>query len=364
MNNKSFDVQFGAGICAFENQKVNDAVEYFRKAAELKPDSDIASLAAAIALRKKSNYNKAQNYVEKLLARVDDADVRFVLMRLEAFILLQLRKYDEAMKKFELLLQFAKNNNYAEETNMVEYDLGFVCIKSEKTGRAYDYWNKLYEKKRNYKNLPNLIMTLRREMDNAGKEHKEEYEDSTADYADEWMKNAFSPSFLWDICGLKSEIKIDLKNIIAQFKTQAAENKDIPVDASSADIGSADYIATFVKLDTETFRIISNRLVEKAGYKVDEILQTYRESDGVDFMARDKATDEVAYVWVRRWTKMKVGEISLRNLAQAVNDMKAKQGVLFTTADLTENAAKSMDMLSKIRLVLPDELNGYLKNLI
>lgn len=356
---KNFNVYFAAGISAYQNQKGNESIEYFRKAVELKPDSEIANLAMALALKRKSNYNKSYNFVTKLLGRVTDPDVLFVLMRLEAFLLLHLRRYDEALKKFEILLQFAKSNGFEEESLLTEYDLGFACIMAEKTGKAYDYWNKLGEKKRIYKNLQNLIMTLRREMDSSSKDL---YNESISDFVDDWMKNSFSNNLLWDICGLKSEEKVNLRDILTSMKAMGDSKEssgDSPVISSDVD-----YINSFVKLDTETFRIISNRLVEKIGYKVDQILTTYKESDGVDFMAKNKDTGAPVYVWVRRWTKMKVGEISLRNLAQAVNDMKAKEGVLMTTAELTEGALNSMDMLKKIRVVLPDELNKNLKDIM
>ena len=67
----------------------------------------------------------------------------------------------------------------------------------------------------------------------------------------------------------------------------------------------------------------STRLVLKLGNKVDEILHTYRDSDGVDILSQSEENDDKVLVWVRRWKDSKVGEITLRNFAQAVNDIKA-----------------------------------------
>jgi restriction endonuclease Mrr len=93
-------------------------------------------------------------------------------------------------------------------------------------------------------------------------------------------------------------------------------------------------------------------------------MTTYREPDGVDFWAIDIKTQEPVYVWVRRWKKTKVGEIPLRNFAQAINDLKAKGGLFVTTTGLTEGAEGSLQQLNKVRVVGPDELDQYLKGLL
>jgi restriction endonuclease Mrr len=69
-------------------------------------------------------------------------------------------------------------------------------------------------------------------------------------------------------------------------------------------------------------------------------------------------------VWVRRWKKTRIGEIPLRNFAQAVNDLRVKKGLLVTTAELTESAKTVAERLNKIVIVPPEELNTYLKGLL
>jgi len=171
-----------------------------------------------------------------------------------------------------------------------------------------------------------------------------------------WMEEAFPQNLLWDMCGLKGSKRYNLKDVVVTTR--------ITFDDGKPSSTSDDIIQKYIALDTENFRIISNRLVSKLGFKVDQILQTYREADGVDFLAINPETKEKVLIWVRRWTKTNVGEITLRNFAQAINDMKVKQGILITTADLTDIAKETLKQLSKILVIYPDEIEKLLRGLL
>jgi len=247
-----------------------------------------------------------------------------------------------------------------DETMMTLYDIGFACVKAERSNYAYDYWNELYAMDKSYKNVQSLVTLLRKEMEMDFKLLKENFDISVVEYVDEWIEKAFPKDFLWNICGLKSDIDINIRDVAVT--TRVSSTKD---DSYGSSI-SHDYsmnLETFIKLDNENFRIISNRLLGKLGYKVDQILQTYRESDGVDFLTISPEKDKVL-VWVRRWSKTKVGEIPLRNFAQAINDIKAKRGLFVTTAELTIGAETSLKNLSKVSVVNPEEVGQMLQGII
>lgn len=127
---------------------------------------------------------------------------------------------------------------------------------------------------------------------------------------------------------------------------------------------SAATIDELIKLDTENFRSISYRVCEKLGLIIDEIMTTYRESDGVDFMATQKEGKTKTLVWVRRWKGANIGEIPLRNFAQAINDFKAKQGYFITTAPLSPAGESALKSLDKVTVVFPEELSVLLKGLV
>lgn len=355
-NESNFEIMFGAGICSYQNQKFNEAVEYFKYAVADKPDSEIANLAMILSLIKKRDYRAAAGYVGKLISLSEDNQIKFIAMRAAAILDILLKKNESGVKKFEELLEFTKRNDMQDEMLIALYDIGFACIKADYTKRAYEYWNELSTLKRGYQDVQDLVMGLRKEMESSGGDSRP---DSISDKADEWMRTPYPVNFLWGICSLRNEKKFPLRDYVVTTKISTEGDSDY------SEMGySKDMVERFIELDTETFRIMANRLVNKMGYKVDQIMPTYRESDGIDFLATKKDTKEKTFVWIRRWKKTKVGEIPLRNFAQMVNDQKAAIGLFVTTSELTTEAQGTVSSLSKVKVIMPDELNGYLKGLI
>jgi hypothetical protein len=194
-----------------------------------------------------------------------------------------------------------------------------------------------------------------------GDEIKSPYDEKITDKVNDWLEGSFPQGFLWEICGLKSDRKFNVKSYIAAVKTVYS-----PDSASPSEIMhyADDMISDFTKLDIENFKIISGKVIDKLGYRVNEILNTYKENDGCDFLATEKTTGSKVLVWVRRWKQTKVGEIPLRNFAQAVNDVRAAVGLFVTTSTLSDGAMESARNFEKLKLVLPDELNNVLQRLM
>jgi len=244
------------------------------------------------------------------------------------------------------------------------YDLGFASIKAEKTDQAYQYWNQLYQLEIGYKKVQRLITVLRKEMDADSKQASDFHEESVDDYYKDWLEDVFPEYFVWEICGLKSDKEIDLRNVVVTARVSDGRSEKEPAAVSAMGTDASERIKNFLELDIENFRIISNRLVAKLGYRVNDILETYRESDGVDFMASDLTTKESVLVSVRRWSGVQVGEIPLRNFAQDINDKKAKKGLFITTSDLTGSAQAAIPRLSKVTIVDPEQVGSLLKGLV
>lgn len=355
-----FEIQFGAGICSYQTQSISDAIAFFKAASSQRPNSGITNLALAFSLQRKNDYKQAIEYASKVSDSTNDPHIIFIAKRVQAFLNIQAKKFDDAVKNFEELLTIVKNNDMHEETMMTLYDIGFACVKAERSNYAYDYWNELYAMDKSYKNVQSLVTMLRKEMEMDFKLLKENFDISVIEYVEEWVTKAFPKDFLWNICGLKSDIEINIKDVAVTARISSSKDDG---HTSSVHYDYSINLDTFTKLDNENFRIISNRLLGKLGYKVDQILQTYRESDGVDFLAISPEKDKVL-VWVRRWSKTKVGEIPLRNFAQAINDIKAKRGVFVTTAELTTGAENSLSNLSKVSVVYPEEVGQMLQGII
>lgn len=357
----SFEVAFAAGICSYQNQRINDSATYFKLASSLRPGSDIANIAYAFALQRKGDFRQALLALQKIGDTDKDPEVIFIARRLQGILLMQSRKFDESVKVFQELISFLKKNEMADALLMTLYDIGFACIKAEKTNLAYQYWNELYELDKSYKKVQHLVTLLRKEMELEYKYTLEESEFSVEEYIQPWLEDSFPKDFLWNLCGLKSDKQINFRGLMTTARLSKGTSDK--ADLGAEQFVNYDNILQFIKLNVENFRIVSNRIVSKLGYKVDQILTTYRENDGVDFLAVSPEKEKVL-VWVRRWEKTKVGEIPLRNFAQAINDMKTARGIFITSADLTPTAESSLENLSKVKVVRPDELAMLLEGLL
>lgn len=357
----SFEVFFGAGICNYQCRRTDEAVKYFREALSIKPASDIASLALSFALQRAANFREAGSYLSKLYEKAGD-DVKFIIKRMMAFQLMFDQKPDHGKKAFEELLSLARSSGDNNEIKLSLYDLGFACIKVAMYDQAYNYWNELFSMDNGYKNIRLKLDLLKKDVDNLSRNSADGFDASITDYIDDWEASPFPENFLWNICGLKSEKEINIKGVVVTAKVPAAKEEAVTVEVKSDD--SAERLNFFCNLDSKNFRVMSNRIILELGYKVDEILETYRDADGVDFIAMTPDTKRKVLVWIRRWKETNVGEITLRNFAQAINDIKAQEGLFITTAELTSAALGNLKKLNKIKVIYPSELNSILKRLI
>jgi tetratricopeptide (TPR) repeat protein len=362
LEDRDFEVLFGAGIASYQIMKVSEPVEYFRDALALDTRSDITNLAMAFALQRKNDYKTALNYARLILDGTGDETARFVATRLYGILCVQAKKPAEGAKMLEMILEYARKNDMAGEVSVLLYDLGFASLHAEMAEQAYEYWNQLYQIDKNFRNIQFLVTQLRREMDAAGRTGARP-EGGVLDHDQEWFDTAFAPDFLWNICGLKSAKAVDLDPILASARAETGREEDARGKMASGDQWDGK-LGDFYSMDMENFRIIAGRVVGKLGLRVDEILSTYREPDGVDFLATDNATKDKTLVWVRRWKDLRISEIPLRNLAQAVNDLKAKQGVFITTTELSAAGEEAVKRLPKVRVVFPSELGSILAGLI
>ncbi len=357
----NFESFFGAGICSYQNKKIEDAVRYFKEALSIKPNSDIAILALSFALQRNGKYNEAITYLTKLTLRITEDDVRYVAKRLLSFLNFQARNNEEGMRLMEDLLNFTKEKNMQNEIKLSLYDMGCACVRNDLLNQAYKYWDQLYQIDNDYENIKELLNLVKKDLNKSSA--SDGFETSIYDAIDEWEREAFSLNFLWNICGLRSDKIIDIKNIIVSTKVTKEKDKG-RLGTVGSQAGSDDRIINFCSLDNETFRVVSSRLVFKLGLKVDEILHTYRDADGVDLLSKSPDNAESVLIWIRRWKDTNVGEITLRNFAQAINDIRAAKGIFITTAELTEAAQKSLIKLSKVTVIPPEEINELLKGLV
>ncbi len=365
VSKKSFEIYFGAGMASYQEQKNNDAAEYFKEAIVLDPHSDIGNLALAFTLQRKRDFKTAVNYLKLVISNSEDVNAEFIARRLLGIIQVQWGLYSEALYTFQDLMDFAGKNRMIDEQATLYYDLGFAALKAEKTEQAYEYWNQAYQHDRGYRDVKKLITMLRKEMDTSTTKKLDPDRETPEDYVEPWVKESFPENFIWRICGLKSDDEIDLRNV--RVTTRVSADKGA-VSAGSEVTGKSaapeGSLERFMSMDLENFRIAANRVALKLGYSVDEILNTYKESDGVDFMSHSVTANSKCLIWVRRWKGTMVGEIPLRNFAQAINDLKAAEGLFITTTGLNGPAETSLKRLSKVTVITPERLSGLLAGIV
>src|SRR4030042_2501433 len=301
LGEKDFEILFGAGIASYQNQKASEPGEYFKEALVLDAHSDVANLAMAFAQQRKGDYKSALNHARKIIDGSSDENAVFIARRLYGILCVQAKQPAEGVKMLEGLLAYARKNDMSDEVVVILYDLGFAALPAEMKDLAYEYWNQLYQLDRGYRNIQYLTTQLRKEMDTTVKPGDKETEEPVTDPAEEWLQEAFSANFLWNNCGLKSEKEVDLDPVLAAARAESARDDGYSPGKSESSTLAAEKIEAFFNLDVENFRIIANRAVGKLGYRVDEILPTYREGDGVDFMAITVPGKEKTLVWGRRW---------------------------------------------------------------
>jgi len=356
-----FEIYFGAGICSYQNQRIPEAVGYFKSALAVRPHSDIGNLSMAFACQAKKDVKQALHYAGVVAGEAEEPEVKYIAHRLLALLSLQDGNYDDAISSLREALEIARSRDLQDQLMLALYDLGFAAAKAGRHRESYEAWRELFQADREYRDVKKLVALARKDAEGQ-KKTGDEFEESAADYYDQWLAGAFPLDFIWNICGLRSERRFDVRNVMVTARVSTgreggAEGKRVAGDY-------ADRLEAFCRLDVESFRIMANRVVTKMGYKVDQILQTYREADGVDFLAYSMATKEKTLIWVRRWTKTMAGEITLRNFAQAITDQKAKQGIFITTIDLTDAAKANLDKLSKVMVIYPDQLNEFLRGIL
>ena len=362
LKKKNFEILFGAGIAALLSQRTVESIELFKDAISAQPDSDIANLAMAFALYRKKDFKTALNYAKFIVDNSKDENALFVAKRLLAFLNIETKKNAIAIKLFDELKEYCTQNDLDEELKVLLYDFGFANLIDDRRDEAYAVWNQLYQMERNFRNVLDLITRLRKEMDIKPGAKVDESKPVIME-AEAWKDKAFPDKFIWYICGLKSDKEMDIQSVMTAGKSTGTKEKRSLDDPEPAKESAAS-IDDLYKLDTDSFRRIAYRVCEKLGLVIDEIMNTYRESDGVDFMATQKESKSKTLVWVRRWKGANIGEIPLRNFAQAINDAKAKQGYFITTSPLSAAGESALKSLEKVKVVFPEELAGHLRGLV
>jgi len=358
IKNNNFEILFGAGMAAFQSDKISEAILLFKEALSVRPDSDIANIAMSFALYKKADLKSAASYARQVIDNSKDKNAIFITKRLLAFIYMEMMNYPLAASLLEELREDCLNNEFEDELMLILYDIGFAYLADNKSNEAHAAWSELFQIDRSFKNIIDIMTRLKQEMDTKSVSKTDNVKPVITELG-KWKREAFPENFLWDICGLKSDDKMNLQAVISSRRVSAKNRKDNEGNEESIYTIDAIY-----KLDAESFERVSYRLCEKLGFTIDEVMNTYRGSDGMDFLATQKDSKIKTLIWIRRWKDANIGEIPLRNFAQAIDDVKAKQGYFVTTSPLSAAGEEVLDNLEKVKVIYPEEIAKHLPKII
>ena len=344
----TFEVCFAAGMAALQLSMFSEAIEHFKSALELSPESSIANLAAAFAFKEKNEYQQAIKYAQKV-TKLSNNDASFIAERLSGILYYQDNNANSAFQLYENLLNIARNSRSEDELKMILYDMGFICIACEKSGDAMTYWNELYKLDENYKRIEKLIGKFAEGGQISGKDLLKN--GSLGSFASEWIYDAFPANYIWRICGLRASEFFDLRVIYDRDRTQV-----IPKE-------TFELVEKLNSLDSENLKMLAGNIVQKMGYFINETLNTYKDFDGIDFTAT--SPNKVStLVWFRKWNGVNIGEIPINNFGQAIRDFGMEEGLFITSGELTPQTEELLKSMPQVKMVSLPDLVPLLSGLI
>jgi hypothetical protein len=123
-------------------------------------------------------------------------------------------------------------------------------------------------------------------------------------------------------------------------------------------------IQRFNALKGTVFEAACQRLISLLGYKLSKILP-YRDKDGADFLVTSAQDKKVkALLRVRQWKNQPISDIFLRDMQNAMNELKVQEGYVVAGARLTAGAEAALQNLKKINVVNDMEFGELLKKVL
>ena len=344
----TFEVCFAAGMTALQLSMHSEAIEHLKSALELSPESSIANLAIAFAFREKKEYQQAIKYAQKV-TKLSNNDASFIAERLSGILYHQDNNINSAFQLYENLLNITRDSRSEEELKMILYDMGFICIACEKFEDAKNYWNELYKLDANYKRVEKLVDRFSEGGQAVGKDLLKE--GALGSFMSEWIYDAFPENYIWKICGLRASEFFDLRVIYDRDRTPI-----IPEE-------TFELVEKLDSLDSENLKMLAGNVVQKMGYFINETLNTYKDFDGIDFIATSP-NKAPTLVWFRKWNGVNIGEIPINDFGQAVRDFGVEEGLFITSAELTPQTEELLKAMPQVRMVSLPDLVPLLSGLI
>ncbi|MEI0531591.1 restriction endonuclease [Brachyspira pilosicoli] len=333
--------------------------------------------------------NIAKTFIEEaFIYKAIDSDNRLYMNKIYLFILYKLDDNKKFTEIYNKLIDMYKINNDSIDIADLIFDYGFYSYFLKDIKSAINYFNiiksfniELY----NVFNIDNILEYLRN-VEIANSQLTKLYEEKKIydskykndnfenyikkEYIDNWEKaiSLWESSFIHlDYISNLVETKktMNIEEVLKEFKLYDIVNHNVQeYQKTSAPSNKIDKIFNLSFSDFK--KICQNIISSKLSYT---IVQEYIDSadkikgDEIDYLAYNNkmARVELTLISFRRWKKIDIGELSIRDFFMKVQESGAKNGILIVPAELTKSARSYVSHNESITVYSKHQFNNLLK---
>ena len=333
--------------------------------------------------------NIAKSFIEEaFIYKAIDSDNRLYMNKIYLFILYKLDDNKKFTEIYNKLIDMYKINNESIDFADLIFDYAFYSYFLKDINSSVKYFNiiksfniELY----NTFNIDNILEYLRN-VEVANSQLTKLYEEKKIydskykndnfenyirkEYIDNWERaiNLWESSFIHlDYISNLVEIKktMNIDEVLKEFKLYDLSNHSSQEhQKTSANSTKIDKIFNLSFSDFK--KICQNIISSKLSYT---IVQEYIDSadkmkgDEIDYLAYNNkmARVELTLISFRRWNKIDIGELSIRDFFMKVQESGAKNGILIVPVELTKSARSYVSHNESIIVYSKNQFNNLLK---
>ena len=334
--------------------------------------SDINNVAKSLILVYliSKDYSSAKSFIENLLLEKGlNSNYKLLLDRLLLFVLYKLNNNNNFINFYNLLLKMYN----IEKSPTLAFDYGFYSYFLNKITEAIEYFKLVLSlDSENFSKYDvSTIIKYLSEISLASIENDYNYERYIdKDYISHW-ENVLE---LWE----SSFLSFNYLDIIKVDKTINSIDsklfKDLSLGLNSDTVSNKSSNINYSKLEAiysmsiDEFKSLTINIINKLGYVIiDDYISTKKESfkDEFNYLTYYKKGNkkDTTLISFKRWDKVKIGELVVRDFLILIRECKAKNGILLIPTELSNSAKSYVRHNDDITVYSKDQFNNLLKDL-
>lgn len=317
------------------------------------------------------DYSSAKSFIENLLLEKGlNSNYKLLLDRLLLFVLYKLNNNNNFINFYNLLLKMYN----IEKSPTLAFDYGFYSYFLNKITEAIEYFKLVLSlDSENFSKYDvSTIIKYLSEISLASIENDYNYERYIdKDYISHWenVLELWESSFL-SFNYLDSIIKVDktINSIDSKlFKDLSLGLNSDTVSNKSSNINYSKLEAIY-SMSIDEFKSLTINIINKLGYVIiDDYISTKKESfkDEFNYLTYYKKGNkkDTTLISFKRWDKVKIGELVVRDFLILIRECKAKNGILLIPTELSNSAKSYVRHNDDITVYSKDQFNNLLKDL-